>query len=605
MRTLLRTAAAFLAGAMLTALVFAFHPEPGEAIRRIAHPPPAEPERPDLYGIIRVKQDDGGFDHFLGPHVSIDLKDAAGYASHTGPNVRLLVDEEGKVVYAEARSGPKSLRERAERLARQVRFIPFRRNGEPVRAVIEEFNVDIREPGKRPNYRTPFPAIKNMATFEFRMASSGGWGNDAFEILVRGDGTINFESRSFDIAVLGKHKAQLSRQELQALIDALRSADWFWTPDVYETQATDQPFTMTVLRFDGRQKILGYSHGVYAELPNAILDAHSAILRVLNVDRWLKGNAETGPSLAAEKWNFKTDSLENRALLTGIAANGTSQALQDVWSLGAPVVTAFKPGPFEFPAPPIIAAAVRDDPQILDFLLMLDQPWDQRALNAALLAAANEGNVKAVDSLFARGADPRADDNGILMAAAKSGSREVMAAIIAKAASKEGWSYHAVFESTFDPDLTARAKAMEAAKRFITAPDKDGATALHALVDLWGRTEKPDARGVARLLIKHGAVIDARDNEGRTPLIKAGLWPEVASELISAGADVNAKDNTGETPLMNSYYAWLTRLLLERGADIHARNKHGHTALDRSKEYSRNESTPVLEWWLAKEKTQR
>jgi ankyrin repeat protein len=162
-----------------------------------------------------------------------------------------------------------------------------------------------------------------------------------------------------------------------------------------------------------------------------------------------------------------------------------------------------------------------------------------------------------------------------------------------------------LFEPTLEPDKTKTAQAMKAAKRFVTARDKDGRTALHALVDLSGRLVKPDARVVARMLIKHGAVVDARDKDGRTPLIASGLQPDVASELINAGADVNAQDNNGETPLMNSYVPWLTRLLLERGADIHARNIDGRTALDRSKEYGASETTPVLEWWLAKSKAQR
>ena len=44
----------------------------------------------------------------------------------------------------------------------------------------------------------------------------------------------------------------------------------------------------------------------------------------------------------------------------------------------------------------------------------------------------------------------------------------------------------------------------------MTARSKDGSTPLH-LASMYGRLE------VARVLIEHGADIDAKDNKGRTP----------------------------------------------------------------------------------------
>lgn len=57
---------------------------------------------------------------------------------------------------------------------------------------------------------------------------------------------------------------------------------------------------------------------------------------------------------------------------------------------------------------------------------------------------------------------------------------------------------------------------------------------------------------VITLLLKNGANIDDRDEEGRTPLIWACLLnfnPEVITILLKNGADVKAKDVNGQTAL--------------------------------------------------------
>ncbi len=80
----------------------------------------------------------------------------------------------------------------------------------------------------------------------------------------------------------------------------------------------------------------------------------------------------------------------------------------------------------------------------------------------------------------------------------------------------------------------------------------------------------------ARLLIEHGASVDAKTSRGRTPLLLASAGnasTDVVSLLIDKGANVNGADTTGVTPLIAAAGTGNTpvaKLLLERGADPNA-----------------------------------
>lgn len=91
-----------------------------------------------------------------------------------------------------------------------------------------------------------------------------------------------------------------------------------------------------------------------------------------------------------------------------------------------------------------------------------------------------------------------------------------------------------------------------------------------------GMTPLHVSRGDAakvRLLIEHGADVNARTQLGRTPLIVASSsygGAEAARLLLDAGADVNAPDNAGMSPLITAARAddiSIAKLLLARGAD--------------------------------------
>ena len=88
-------------------------------------------------------------------------------------------------------------------------------------------------------------------------------------------------------------------------------------------------------------------------------------------------------------------------------------------------------------------------------------------------------------------------------------------------------------------------------------------------------------------LIKNGADVNAKNNDGNIALISASnrRHLEIVKLLIKNGADVNAKDNDGMTALMwtTGYFGdpspEVIKLLIKNGADVNAEAKNGNTAL--------------------------
>jgi ankyrin repeat protein len=79
-------------------------------------------------------------------------------------------------------------------------------------------------------------------------------------------------------------------------------------------------------------------------------------------------------------------------------------------------------------------------------------------------------------------------------------------------------------------------------------------------------------------LIKHGARLNSRDNNGWSPLLRASRFGhlEVARLLLDRGVDVNAKKKDLWTAALHLASAnghdKIVELLLERGADVHVLN---------------------------------
>jgi ankyrin repeat protein len=115
----------------------------------------------------------------------------------------------------------------------------------------------------------------------------------------------------------------------------------------------------------------------------------------------------------------------------------------------------------------------------------------------------------------------------------------------------------------------------------VTAKNDRGETPL--LVTSRCAYESQDGARLVRLLLEHGADVNATDKGNATSLhFACGNGKlDIVRELLNHGAVTNAKNKLGETPLhvVPTDGVRVARLLLEHGVDVNIPDKDGRTAL--------------------------
>jgi ankyrin repeat protein len=519
-----------------------------------------------------------GFEHLLTPPLSIRVTRPERYDPYRAVAIEVAIDEHGVVQAVVPVAGPRELYAQAVNIASRWRFIPFTMHGMPTPVLLKRAAVRIEGPEQWHWLPTVFPWFSDWNSVLIVLERSDF--EYGYRIEIRGDGSVTFIGDGTLVALQGMHCATLSRPALEVLVRDFRNSRFFDMRDQYYYATAGRNSSLAIALDDTVKRVAVFA-GDAEEPPEAYLRLFEAVLQSVHADRWKIGDRFTGPSLVAEGWDFKANRRENDWMLARVARRGDIAAVRDLLDLGARAMpTPEERTPISLSHPERTAlehAAARGSHEIAQLLLARNARWSRDALGSAFVAALQHMDIRLARDLLQRGADRSGRDargRTALMAAAAAGRPDLVQAELSAAA-----------------DANAMDEAPLSALHWAVVPD-------YPLAPESALSDRPR---VIELLIKAGAKVDTLGVFGWTPLRSNWLgYEDVTAALIAHGADVNAKDEDGLTPLMTNNSAKAAQLLLEAGADPYARNDEGQTALDIARaDIHARELVPVLDRWMA------
>jgi ankyrin repeat protein len=485
--------------------------------------------------------------------------------------LNLVVSPTGDVMKAEASGSDTELKywPSLQSEVVQWRFTPFEENDRPVTVEVEEY-IDLVAPERLPKTHAAAPTIRPDSKVTITLERTGCMGScPSYTVTVSPTG-ITFDGRSFVVAE-GKHTASADADEVRTFAKRLVDADFYSMDDSYRASATDLPTYVLTASIDGRIKQVVDYEGEWDGMPAVITELEERVDSLAQTPRWIEGDEGLVDLLKAERYDFQTFAAQT--MLKEAAARGKTATVQQFLQAGVPLAPIPSPkldksGPGTSFQPIGLLTSSSHYPETLQELISVgasnkDQ-WDK---DVALVGAAQSGSVEAARALIDYGADPNAnlskltltqENGGMTLQGPGSGSILIYAAESGNPAMvREILRYH--------PNLEARGR--------------EGKTAMFSAGDYRDSDQDGARVECVRLLAEAGANVNARDNDGNTPLHETFLT-DVEEELLKLGADVNARNNDGETPLFTTVDSDAIPLFIKHGADLSIRNKKGETVVE-------------------------
>jgi Domain of unknown function (DUF6438) len=472
------------------------------------------------------------YQHVIKPHpmVATPWTDGTEKYRTQSWDFELTVDERGMVTAARMQSGPRENSDEAARIAREIRFHPFDRNGQPVMVRLD-FAV-----GSRPtDYSGPadrtIPANPDPSTIIIALKRTGCFGTcPSYRVELRGDGEVRYRGES-DVLVRGPHRWHVDPATIKPLLDLFRRANYFALAGYYEYPVSDLPTYTTRLSIGDQNKfVLDYGGGGFGgafastqmpgevpDMPPVVTEIENAIDEISGAVSYVSGNQATLQRLRDERWDFRSQDAGHG--LRMLLSDCKTKLAREFIRAGAPV----------------------------------DVVGDGFGAGPPVVFAARCADIDLVRLMEAKGALKRTSDaKSFLWSSVGSGNADMVALAL---------THYADVNSSDESGGTLLAHA---AGSYVN-DDAPGAVSF-------------DSTKVIAILIDAGANPNVRGEDGKTPIFEANEQ-SVAAALLRRGADPNARDNEGQTALFDHYFDGPKLALLAAGADVNARDKEGRTAI--------------------------
>jgi ankyrin repeat protein len=451
----------------------------------------------------------------------------------------------------------------------QWKFKPFEQNGKPTDAQVEEY-VDLVPPERLPTQHVLSPIVKPNSKVAITLQRSGCFGScPSYSVTVSTDGVV-FDGGGYVVA-RGKHTDSIDAEAVRALAKKFVAADFYSMDEKYVAGVTDNPTYVLEASIDGNSKKVVDYVGSWMGMPEVITELEEEVDSLAKTSIWIEGSDGLVAALQAEKYDFKT--FDAQVILKEASQRGQAQTMRDLLAAGVGLMPLPAPKPQEpYEVAPFdkvgwLQAASGHLESLLVLIGAGASTEDQADKDLALYGAAETGDVQGVRALLGYGANPNVDlrkltvtqegagmtmqgpgSGSILIAAASSGNPEMVKEIL-----------------KFHPNLEAR--------------DREGKTAMFAATDYRSSDKDGDRVECVRLLAKAGANVNARDEDGNTPLHETFLT-DVEEELLKQGADVNARNKDGETPIFTTVDDDAMAVFIKHGADLNIHNNKGETVIE-------------------------
>jgi hypothetical protein len=485
----------------------------------------------------------------------------------------LIVSPTGEMVNADA-SGAPNILEFWPQLQHEVRswkFTPFEENGKAVTVEVEEY-IDLVPPERLPKKHVVAPVVQPNSKVKITLERTGCYGSCPSYIVAVGTDGILFNGRGFVVAV-GSHSDSVDAPEVRQLAKKFIAADFYSMDAVYRVEVTDMPTYDLAIEIDGHKKEVQDYVGEWEGMPAIITELEDEVDKFANTQRWIDGSDGLVQALRAEKFNFKT--LEAQDMVKTSAGRGKGGTVKEFLEAGVPLDPLPAPQRNEWSMTRYLESVgwlttAGSQPEALQVLINAEaSKKDQNDKDLALAAAASSGKVEAARALIAYGANPNRDfSNPIAPARGEQGVQEQDAGGVLFHAAESGKPEMVREILLYHPNLEMR--------------NREGKTAVFAAGEYRYGDEDGARVECVRLLAKAGANVNARDNDGNTPLHETFLT-YVEEELLKLGADVNARNKDGETPIFTTVDNAAIPLFIEHGADLTIRNSKNETVMDAAK----------------------